>query len=126
MISIKDYADKKGVTYEAVRRQVKRYREELDGHIVTKNRTRFLDSEAETFLDERRAANPLILYEEAKDKQIENLKRENDNLKILVMQLQDDMIKQQKELLKRDEIIYELSGGSGGKTEESTSGGEKN
>ena len=39
MISLKDYAKNKGVSYEAVRKQVSRYREELEGHIQKVNRT---------------------------------------------------------------------------------------
>ena len=55
MISIKDYAKNKGVSYEAVRKQVNRYKDELDGHIHKQNRTQYLDDEAVTFLDSKRA-----------------------------------------------------------------------
>ena len=53
MISIKDYAKQKNVSYEAVRKQLVRYKDELQSHITTKNRMRFLDDYAVNFLDPR-------------------------------------------------------------------------
>ena len=44
MISIRDYAKKNNVSYEAIRKQVKRYENELRGHIIKKSRTQFLDN----------------------------------------------------------------------------------
>ena len=49
MISLKDYAKKKNVSYEAVRKQVNRYRDELGDHLYKKDRTQYLDEEGEAF-----------------------------------------------------------------------------
>ena len=46
MISIKDYAKNNNVSYEAIRRRIKRNEEVFKGHIVKKNRTQFLDDVA--------------------------------------------------------------------------------
>ena len=73
MISIKDYAKLKGVSYEAVRKQVKRYESDLEGHIHRQNRTQYLDDEAVVFLDCKRAENPIVIYEHSKDEQIDDL-----------------------------------------------------
>ena len=43
MITIKDYAKQKGVSYEAIRKQIKRYEDELEGHLVKQNRFLMLD-----------------------------------------------------------------------------------
>ena len=42
MISLKDYAKNKNVSYEAVRKQVNRYKTELEGHIHKVNRTQYM------------------------------------------------------------------------------------
>ena len=80
MISIKDYAKQKNVSYEAVRKQLVRYKDELQSHITTKNRMRFLDDYAVNFLDQKRAASPIIIVQMDKDEEIERLKNENADL----------------------------------------------
>lgn len=54
MISLKDYAKNKNVSYEAVRKQVNCYKTELERHIHKVNRTQYLDDEAVPFLDSKR------------------------------------------------------------------------
>ena len=76
MISLKDYAKKNHITYEAVRAQVKRYREELDDHIIQDGRTQYLDEIAVAFLDERRQKNPVVVYQQSKDEAIEAMRLE--------------------------------------------------
>ena len=53
-ISIKDYAKQKGVTYEAIRKQISRYKNELEGHIVVDHRRQLLDETAVAILDKHR------------------------------------------------------------------------
>lgn len=108
MISLKDYAKKKNVSYEAVRKQVNRYRDELGDHLYKKERTQYLDEEGEAFLDEKRASNPVILVEHDKDEQIEELTHQNEALKIKIMELQDQLIKSKDQLLERDQQLIEL------------------
>lgn len=57
MITLKDYAQNRCISYEAVRLTVKRYQSELEGHIIKKGRTRFLDDQAVNFLDDHRKDN---------------------------------------------------------------------
>lgn len=108
MISLKDYAKKKNVSYEAVRKQVNRYRDELGDHLYKKDRTQYLDEEGEAFLDQKRASNPVILVEHDKDEQIEELTHQNEALKIKIMELQDQLIKSKDQLLERDQQLLEL------------------
>lgn len=76
MISLKEYAKKNHITYEAVRAQVSRYREQLDEHIIQDGRTQYLDEIAVAFLDERRQKNPVVVYQQGKDEAIESLRLE--------------------------------------------------
>lgn len=108
MISLKDYAKKKNVSYEAVRKQVNRYRDDLGDHLYKKDRTQYLDEDGEAFLDRKRASNPVILLEHDKDEQIDELKQQNESLKIKIMELQDQLIKSKDQLLERDRQLIEL------------------
>ena len=92
MITLKDYAEKKRVSYEAVRKQVNRYRSELGEHLYRHGRTQYLDEEGEAFLDKKRLSNPVVLIEKNKDDQIEELQQENDNLRIKIMELQEQLL----------------------------------
>ena len=92
MISIKDYANSKGVSYEAVRRQVKRYKNELEGHLHKQGRTQYLDDEAVSFLDSKRAESPIILIQAGKEDEIRRLTDENKALLLKVAELQEALI----------------------------------
>lgn len=101
MKSIKDYAEYKNISYEAVRKQVVRYRDELEGHIHVQNRTQYLDEYAEEFLDAKRAANPVVVIQENKDEEIHQLKERIETYLIKIAELQDKIIM-------RDERIDQL------------------
>ena len=92
MVTIKDYAASKGVSYEAVRKQIKIYAAELDGHIHKKNRTQYLDEEAIAFLDLKRSENPVIVMEASKDEELAQLREENKRLLLKIADLQDQII----------------------------------
>lgn len=106
MISLKDYAKNKNVSYEAIRKQVNRYSAELEGHITKEGKTQLLDDEAVAFLDEKRKSNPVVVYEASKDEEIERLKMENKNLLIKLAEVNEKLtIKQERiELLQADKI----------------------
>ena len=74
VISLKEYARVKSISYEAVRQQVARYREELGEHLIKDGRQQYLDEEAVAFLDERRQKNPVVIYQENKDEELERLR----------------------------------------------------
>lgn len=80
IISLRDYAKQKNVSYEAIRKQVARYKDELAGHIIMDGRQQFLDEEAVAFLDARRQKNPVVLYQANKDEEIERLRQEREKL----------------------------------------------
>ena len=86
-VTLKDYAKELGVTYEAVRKQMKRYSAELEGHIHQQGRTQYLDDEAVAFLDQHHAPKPIAIYEAGQDREmremaatIEQLRSEKEDL----------------------------------------------
>lgn len=107
MISIKDYAKLKKISYEAVRKQVNRYKNELEGHISKVHRTQYLDDIAVKFLDEKRAVNPVAIIQIDKDEEIERLKIENKNLLVNVATLQDSLLKSQAQIERLKEVENE-------------------
>ena len=98
MISLKDYAAQKGISYEAVRQQVNRYVADLEGHITKVNRTQFLDDEAVAFLDQKRAGNPVVIIQQGKDEQIEQLQEQVDLLKSKVIALYERIDLKEEEI----------------------------
>jgi len=106
VVSLKEYAKNKGVSYEAVRKQVNRYKDELKGHISKVNRTQYLDEEAVAFLDSKRAESPIIIMESGKDEEIQRLEMENKALLLKVAELQEALLKEkdQVKLLQNEKI----------------------
>lgn len=81
LLTIKEYAKLKHVSYEAVRKQLQKYKDgELKDHIIRQNKTQLLDEYAVDFLDNRRRESPVILYQESKDEEIEALREERQRL----------------------------------------------
>lgn len=93
IISLRDYAKSQNVSYEAIRKQVVRYKAELAGHIIMDGRQQFLDEEAVAFLDERRQKNPTVIYNQSKDETIEELRQEREKLYKQIAVLQEFKIK---------------------------------
>lgn len=100
MVSIREYAKNKGVSYEAVRKQVNRYAGELKAHITKVGRTQYLDEEAVMFLDSKRAESPIIIMESGKDEEIQRLEAENKALLLKIAELQEALI-QEKDVVKQ-------------------------
>ena len=98
LISLKDYAKQKNITYEAVRKQVNRFRNELNGHIHFVGRTQYLDDDAICFLDERRKQNPVVVLQTDKDDEIQQLYNENKALLLKVAELQESLIRENEEV----------------------------
>ena len=78
VISLRDYADQRNITYEAVRQQVARYKVELEGHVIKDGRQRFLDEEAVAILDGKRNKSPVTIIQQNKDEEIEVLRQQKE------------------------------------------------
>ena len=96
MITIRDYAKSRSISYEAARQQINRYLGrsvdgfELSAHISKVDRTQYLDDDAVAFLDERRAKNPVVIQQEERDETIERLRQRVDDLQTRLLAAQDD------------------------------------
>lgn len=109
MISLKDYAKENGVTYEAVRQQVARYKKELEGHIRKEGRTRFLDDYAVEFLQEHRLKEPIAVFQGSPDAElIEALKQENEALKRQKEALYNKLVQVQEQLNREKDRTKQL------------------
>lgn len=98
IISLKDYAKQNNISYEAVRKQVARYKKDLEGHIIKDNRTQFLDEEAVAFLDAKREKSPVVIVQQDKDEKIKRLEEESKALLQTIAMLQDKQLQLQEEL----------------------------
>jgi len=102
MISIKEYARINNVSYEAVRQQVARYREDLGEHVVKDGRQQFLDDVAVAFLDERRQKNPVVMYQADKDEELERLREE-------CQRLLEELNGAKNRIIAQQDRLYELA-----------------
>ena len=106
MLSIAEYVKQRGVSQTAVRRQLQRYQEELEGHTPKVNRRTMLDDYAVEFLDAHRMPREVII-EQASDevqKEIADLKGRLDLMKEQVIRLQEQIIALQGE---RTDLLVE-------------------
>ena len=94
--TIKDYAISRKITYEAARQQVKRYEKELQGHIHRQNRTQYLDDYAVELLDDHRQQSPVVVVNQDRDAELEQLRSENKTLLQQVAMLQDKLLTAQE------------------------------
>lgn len=110
MTTIREYAKKHHVSYEAIRSQVSRYRDQLGDHIVTKGQTKYLDDFAVEFLDNRRKDNPLVVVNSDQRETVEMLTQQLEALKNELLSTQKRVIELQSEnqLMLADKIKYEL------------------
>lgn len=81
LLSVREYAKSRFITYEAARRQVIRYKKELLGKIEIKSRTQYLTDQAIEFLDQHRKDSPVTVYKEKERQETETQKIELEDLR---------------------------------------------
>jgi hypothetical protein len=99
MISIKNYAANKGVTPQSIYQHIKRYKSDLEPHIIKENGIKNLDDFAVKFLDDKIEGDTIVILDTQKDEEIKKLQNEN---KILLLKLAEV---QEKALSQSDMII---------------------
>lgn len=97
-LTVKDYADSKGVTVQAVYKQLKTHEKELKGHIHTHQRKRFLDEYAVDYLNQQSSETPTIILQHDQSEKLLQLEEENKNLLIKIAELQDVIIKKSEKI----------------------------
>lgn len=110
LVTLKQFAEEKGITYEAVRRQILKYADELEGHIVTVDGTRYLDEEAQKFLSERRRLSPIVVKIEDTQADNKEILEKIESLKTQLLKAQERVIQLQDEARAgiEDKIKYQL------------------
>ena len=104
-MSMREYAHKTGVTYEAVRAQVAKYKKELEGHTHKEDGTKkiLLDEYAIKFLQRHRAPRPVVITASDDETQAE-IDRLNEQIK----QLEAELRKADKEIIALHEAKEKL------------------
>ena len=103
--TIKQLADDQHVSYEAIRKQLVRYRKELEGHIIRRKQQKLLDDYAVDFLKKRRRQSPIVVINQERTAVI-------DDLQAQLEQATREIISLQKQLLdykQRDEKAIETA-----------------
>lgn len=67
LMTIREYAKSIGVSYESVRKKVRQYESELEGHITVNHRTTFIDEFAMDFLNEHRRVDTVQIFERSEE-----------------------------------------------------------
>ena len=106
MVTIKEFARTENCSYEAIRQQIKRYETDLKSHIIKQGRTRFIDEYAAKFLREKRRAAPIVIQEQNKDDELQQLRDENKNLLIKLAAVQEEL--HQLDIEQRENIKFRL------------------
>ena len=99
LVTLKQFADDQGITYEAVRRQVIRHADKLQGHIVKKDRTQYLDDEAVKILKERRRENRIVMQTIDQSDEIGRLTDQLESLKAQLMTAQNELLKEKDRII---------------------------
>lgn len=108
MITIREYARKNNVSYEAIRKQIKRYESELKEHIIKQNRTQFLDEVAVAILDRHRGESPIVIVNQDTSSKLQLLEEENKNLLVKVAAQADKISQLSEELKNKTEKMTSL------------------
>lgn len=107
METIKDFAERKNVSYEAIRKQVKRYSGELKGHVIKKGRLQYLDEVAIEFLESKRNESQVVIKEFSRSEEIQRLQQDKELLLVKVAELQDLLLREKDQVkqLQQDKIL---------------------
>ena len=108
MMTVKQLAQKHGVSYEAMRKTVDRNREALKGHVVTRDRTRYIDEEGIRILEEERRKSKVVVIREDHADEIARLTGEVEQLKAQLLAAQNEVIKAKDAQLEAQNRIIEL------------------
>lgn len=99
MITVKEFAKKQHRSVQAIYQSIDRYKLQLEGHIKKVGRTSYLDDEAVAFLETKREQNPVVIYQQDKDEELERLRQNADVMKAKIAELQEAVNNSQKEYI---------------------------
>lgn len=95
MITVKEYAEERGITIQAVHQSMngKRKKERLEGHVQVIDGVKWLDEEAVVILDEARNKSPIVWERTDSNARIEELEQ-NEKVMLAKIAAQADQIAQ--------------------------------
>lgn len=108
MLRIGEYANRVGVSYEAIRQQIKSHGDELKGHVIKRGRVHYLDDTAIEILDSLRSPRAVPIGDSAQKAEIERLRAENNELKDKLLTAHDIIIGLQGNLLEASKAVAAL------------------
>ena len=97
MITVKEFAKSQHRTVQAVYQSINRYKVQLQDHIKKVGRTSYLDDEAVAFLESKREQNPVVVYQQDKDEELETLRKNADVMKAQIAKLLEEASKSKDE-----------------------------
>ena len=110
MITIRQYAEQKHISYEAARRQIKRSWDDIKDHVAVQNRTQYLDETAVEFLNTKRFANVIVSKRDEATEELKALRQQVDALRSKVVELQEAVIKSKDDVIALSETNRKLTG----------------
>lgn len=99
MITVKEFAKRQHRSVQAIYQSIDRYRLQLEGHITKVGRTSYLDDEAVAFLETKREQNPVVIFQQDKDEELERLRQNADVMKAKIAELQETVNKSQQDYI---------------------------
>lgn len=108
MMTVRQLAEKHNVTYESMRKLLSKHAEALKGHIVTQDRTRYLDEWAIQFLEEERKKSKIVVIREDHTDEIARLSEEVEKLKAQLVAAQAELLTAQQARISALDRIVEL------------------
>ncbi len=93
MMTLKEYAKSRTISYESVRAQAQKYKEELEGHVTIEDNHRVMDDYACNFLDKHRLKRIIVMQSDNDDlkHELERVQEENEELKYAIIELQKEL-----------------------------------
>lgn len=100
MITVKEYAEARGKSVQAVYKamKAKKNKDRLQGHIERIEGKQWLDDTAVQILDESRSDSPVVYVEDNRAEQVEQYREEVEKYKNLVIELQRQLLEKQEQL----------------------------
>lgn len=95
MQTIKEYALRHKISYEAARQQVNRHADELGQNIVKIGRTRYLTDEGVAILEGRRSQNTATAKRDETQAELQNLSYQYNMIVQKLMETQEQFIREQ-------------------------------
>ena len=119
MITVKEYADSRNKSVQAVYKQLRREKNKcrLEGHLIKQNRMTYLDEEAIKILDEGQNVSIILVDQETKNEEKDELSEYKDRVLNLIET--NNQLRNQQDLLKNK--IINLQDELKVKTEQMTS-----